>query len=98
MQAGDWYNCVDDELESLRVIARSAVHEHNSLHPEERGAIGPLLRQLINASESAIIEAPFHCAYGFNIVLGERVFLNAGCTILDTAKVTIGDNCALLIN
>ncbi|RWP27054.1 MAG: sugar O-acetyltransferase, partial [Mesorhizobium sp.] len=36
------------------------------------------------------IEAPFHCAYGFNLFLGDGVFLNAGCTILDTAPVRIG--------
>lgn len=95
MQAGNWYTCIDDELEALRVTARSAVHQHNTLRPEVRGAIGPELRQLINAKKSAIIEAPFHCAYGINIELGEGVFLNAGCTILDTARVTISDSCAL---
>ncbi len=95
MEAGGWYNCVDDELEALRVTARSAVYEHNTLAPTDRGAIGPKLRGLITAGESAIIEAPFHCAYGFNIKLGDRVYLNAGCTILDTAPVTIGDQCAL---
>lgn len=95
MNAGDWYNCVDDELEALRISARSAMHEHNTLHPEARGKIGPKLRQLIKAKDSTIIEAPFHCAYGINIELGDRVFLNAGCTILDTATVTINDYCAL---
>ena len=39
---------------------------------------------------NARIEAPFHCAYGFNIGLGAGVFINAGCTILDTAPVHIG--------
>jgi len=94
MQAGSWYTCIDDELEALRVTARSAVHQHNILPPEARGAIGPKLGQLIKA-KNAIIEAPFHCAYGINIELGDQVFLNAGCTILDTAKVTINDHCAL---
>ncbi len=94
MEAGEWYTCLDDELEELRVIARSAVHEHNHLTPEDRGAIGPKLRKLIR-HKSAIIEAPFHCAYGVNIQLGEQVFLNAGCTILDCATVTIEDQCQL---
>jgi maltose O-acetyltransferase len=94
MAAGEWYTCLDDELESLRVTARSAIHQHNTLHPTDRGAIGPELSQLIKA-ENAIIEAPFHCAYGINIRLGDQVFLNAGCTILDCATVTIGDQCQL---
>ena len=94
MAAGEWYTCLDDELEALRATARSAVHEHNSLPPEERGAIGPKLARLLSA-ENAIIEAPFHCAYGINIELGSQVFLNAGCTILDCASVRIGDQSQL---
>ena len=94
MDAGAWYTCLDDELEELRSAARSAVHEHNHLPPEKRTSMGPKLAQLISA-ESAIIEAPFHCAYGINIRLGKNVFLNAGCTILDCATVTIGDECQL---
>ncbi len=95
MQAGEWYTCLDGELEALRVTARAAVHEHNTMPPAERGTIGPKLRELINANGTAIIEGQFHCAYGFNIELGDRVFLNVGCTILDTAKVSIDDGCAL---
>ncbi len=94
MQAGEWYTCLDDELEALRVRAREAVFEHNHLPPEERQSMGPKLAQLINA-EKAIIEAPFHCAYGINISLGKNVFLNAGCTILDCAPVVIEDQCQL---
>ena len=94
MEAGEWYTCLDEELEALRDVARSAVHEHNTLPPDERGAIGPRLRDLITAT-SAFVEAPFHCAYGINIHLGEQVYLNAGCTILDCARVTIGDQCQL---
>ena len=94
MEAGEWYTCLDDELEALRVVTRAAVHQHNTLPPDERGAIGPKLAALITA-KNAIIEAPFHCAYGINIVLGDQVFLNAGCTILDTARVRIGDQCQL---
>lgn len=92
MEAGEWYTCLDEELEALRVASRSAVHEHNMLSPQDRGAMGPKLRTLIQAG-SAIIEAPFHCAYGINIELGDQVFLNAGCTILDCAKVKIEDQC-----
>jgi len=36
------------------------------------------------------IEPPFRCDYGSNIRLGDNVFINFGCTILDTCLVTIG--------
>ncbi|CAI2933526.1 Nodulation protein L [Aminobacter niigataensis] len=91
MAAGAWYNCVDAELDALRLAAANAIFEHNSLAPSLRGDIAPKLKALLGtAGEGARIEAPFHCAYGFNIHLGEGVFLNAGCTILDTAPVRIG--------
>jgi maltose O-acetyltransferase len=96
MASGEWYSCLDPELDAMRMKAREAVHEHNRLAPGPRGAIGPALRQLLaQAASDAMIEAPFHCAYGFNITLGRGVFLNAGCTILDTAAVTIGDGTLL---
>jgi maltose O-acetyltransferase len=92
MAAGQWYCCLDQELEALRIKAREAVHQHNTLAPAQRGNVAPALRALFaRAAEDAFIEAPFHCAYGLNISLGGRVYLNAGCTILDTAAVRIGD-------
>ena len=92
MAAGEWYTCLDPELEALRIVARDAVFEHNSLPPRRRGDMGWALKSLLGAAgEGARIEAPFHCAYGFNIFIGDGVFLNAGCTILDSGRVSIGD-------
>ncbi len=96
MASGEWYSCLDPELDALSMKAREGVYEHNTLAPGARGAITPALRRLLAcAASDATIEAPFHCAYGFNITLGRGVFLNAGCTILDTADVRIGDETLL---
>lgn len=96
MQAGESYTCMDPELSALRDAARRAVHEHNTIHPDQRGAAAPKLRSLFaGLGAGSMLEAPFHCAYGFNISLGPNVYLNAGCTILDTAPVTIHDGCML---
>ncbi|MBB2674039.1 sugar O-acetyltransferase [Rhizobium sp. H4] len=96
MAAGEWYCCLDDELDRLRQQARLAVHAHNTLRPDERGAVAPALRALFAiAAPDIFIEAPFHCSYGINITLGERVYFNAGCTILDSGRVTIGDRTML---
>jgi maltose O-acetyltransferase len=91
MAAGAWYNGLDPELEALRVVARRAVFEHNTLPPDERGDIAPALRELLgHVGADVRIEAPFNCPYGFNVFLGDGVFINTGCTILDTAPVRIG--------
>jgi len=95
MRAGEWYCCIDPELDSLRMLARRAVHAHNSAPPDERGAMAAELRALFAAAGDAFIEAPFHCTYGMNISLGSGVYLNSACVILDTASVSIGDGTML---
>lgn len=91
MLAGEWYSCICKDLEDRRAVAREAVHEHNTAHPARRGSLGPLLRNLAAEIGSGVfVEAPFHCSYGFNLHLAKRVYLNAGCVILDSAPVRIG--------
>ena len=91
MAAGEWYCCLDLELDARRITARSACHAHHPIPPAERGAIAPTLRSLFaEASETAFLEAPFHCSYGMNLHLADAVYMNAGCIILDSAPVKIG--------
>ena len=37
------------------------------------------------------LQPPFYCDYGSNIELGERVFFNFNCIVLDVCLVRIGD-------
>ncbi|KIC48615.1 sugar O-acetyltransferase [Tateyamaria sp. ANG-S1] len=92
MEAGDWYSCLDDELEAMRMVALDAVYAHNHLPPSERRTLSAPLRDLFAASGAdCLVEAPFHCSYGCNTHLGSNVFINSGCVILDSAPVHIGD-------
>ncbi|WP_291731045.1 sugar O-acetyltransferase [Leisingera sp. F5] len=96
MRAGEWYCCRDSELGMLQHQARVAVHQHNTALPDPSAQLSPALAKLFAGhGANCLIEAPFHCAYGINITLGHNVYLNAGCTILDTAPVTIGDGTML---
>lgn len=91
MGAGEWYCCLDAELDALRWRAREAVYQHNTTPPTERGNLAPALAALFaDVGDDVFLEAPFHCSYGMNISLGKRVYINAGCTILDSASVRIG--------
>jgi maltose O-acetyltransferase len=91
MLAGEWFLGLEPELEALRDRARVAVHEHNTLLPAQRGALGPKLASLFRrVGEGVFLEAPFHCSYGMNIDLGDGVYMNAGCVVLDSAAVRIG--------
>ena len=43
--------------------------------------------------ERVIVEAPFHCDYGYNITVGDDVLIGADCRISDTCAVNIGARC-----
>jgi maltose O-acetyltransferase len=92
MANGDWYTCLDAELDGLRQTARSAIHQHNTLPPAARETLCAPLRSLFAShGPDCLIEAPFHVSYGCNIHLGARIYINANCVILDSAQVMIGD-------
>lgn len=79
------------ELGLLREIARQACWRHATMDPAQRGPCAPELAALFAAfGKGAFIEAPFHTAYGRNLALGDNVYLNAGCVVLDAAPVHIG--------
>ena len=67
--------------------------EINSLRPtmvEERRR---LFRNLLGSvGDNFIIHSPFRCDFGFNVHIGKNFVGNFNMTILDEAKVTIGDN------
>ncbi|NIZ10261.1 sugar O-acetyltransferase [Pseudooceanicola sp. HF7] len=91
MQAGKWYNTFDREIDGFRDVCRHAVWRHNMLPPEARNGVAPELEAIMGQmGRGAFVEAPFHCAYGFNLFLGEEVYINSGCVILDSAPVRIG--------
>ena len=71
--------------------SQDAVHEHNTLPPRQRGMLGPKLQAVLGSvGEDVRIEGLFHCAYARNLHLGDRVYLNAGCVVLDTERVEVG--------
>lgn len=52
-----------------------------------------LLEELVpDLPPTSVICPPFHCDHGDGIRLGEHVFVNANCTFLDGAFITIGSH------
>jgi maltose O-acetyltransferase len=91
MLAGEIYNCLDADLEDERQKVKILLRLYNLAESSvERKSI--LDRILGHVGHNSIIESPFHCVYGQNIHIGDSVFLNIQCTILDCAQVSIGDH------
>ena len=91
MLAGDEYVATDPELVAASERSRRLVHAYNAeLDLDRREA---LLRELLGSvGERVTICSPFACDYGSNIEIGSGSFMNVGGTILDCARVTIGDD------
>lgn len=101
MVNGEWYEPL--KLFHLRTRAMDLCYEYNALRPSDFEGRTAKLKELIgNLGENVCVEQPFHCDYGKNITLGERTFLNVGCTMLDCAPITLGKhvlcgpNCSFL--
>ena len=92
MLAGEPYDPLDPDLVARRVRARDLCHALNATREREGDHRRAVLRDLFGAGgDSVWMEPPFHCDYGENIRLGERVFFNFNCVVLDVCRVTIGD-------
>lgn len=91
MLAGLPYNIMDPELVALRQKARKAIYAYNRSDPMEGDPPSDILAGLLGGfGKGILVETPLRCAYGVNTHLGDEVFLNSGCVILDCARVEIG--------
>jgi maltose O-acetyltransferase len=92
MLAGQLYDPLDPELARARERARDLCQELNATREADTHTRRRILRELLGAGgESVWMQPPFYCDYGSNILLGERVFFNFNCVVLDVCRVTIGD-------
>jgi maltose O-acetyltransferase len=92
MKSGELYDPLDPELTALRQQARELVWRFNQSPPGAAAERDALCRQLFGSvGQDLWLEPPFHCDYGFNIHLGDSVYFNFNCVILDPAEVHIGD-------
>jgi maltose O-acetyltransferase len=91
MLAGELYDPLDPALVAARRRARDLTHALNQSRDEHQAERLKILRELIGSIGDGIwIEPPFYCDYGTNIALGDKVFFNFNCVVLDVAAVTIG--------
>lgn len=93
MLAGELYDPLDAELVRQRRRARDLCRSLNDTredqHPERRA----ILTTLFGAGGDTVwMQPPFFCDYGNNIHLGERVFFNFNCTVLDVCEIRIGSH------
>jgi len=91
MIAGELYDPLDGELVAARGRARDLCRDLNATRDAEDGKRRRILAALFGAGGDTVwMQPPFFCDYGSNIELGERVFFNFNCVVLDVCPVRIG--------
>jgi maltose O-acetyltransferase len=95
MLSGKVYSAVDDQLLKELNEVKELIHEYNSMKPSQTLRRFQLLKSLLGhvADDEIIVNQPFYCDYGKQIRVGKRFFANFNLTVLDEARVTIGDDC-----
>ncbi len=92
MLAGEMYDPLDPELMADRERARDLCQALNATRESQQDERRRILRELFGTGgETVWMQPPFFCDYGANIELGERVFFNFNCVVLDVCRVRIGD-------
>lgn len=94
MLAGEIYDACAPEILRELYATQDAVWEYNQIRPSDYPLRTAKIKEILgHTGEHLIVNQPFHCDYGSNISVGEGFFSNFNLTILDEARVTIGDNC-----
>lgn len=93
MLAGELYRADSPELIADNRCISQWMSRYNAalaMAPEMRRSL--LAEAFAFVGEGVVVRPPFHCDYGYNISLGDGVFMNFNCVILDVVAVEIGAN------
>ena len=88
----------DDSVMEEQKVCRRILQKLNFADRSDFDTLAEIVKELLGKSENAFINPPFYCDYGKNIEVGKNFFANYNCTIIDVAKVKIGDNCQFAPN
>lgn len=92
MLNGEMYDPLDPDLVQARVRARDLCQALNATTERQEMERRRIVRELFGRGGDTVwMQPPFFCDYGTNISLGERVFFNFNCVVLDVCEVRIGD-------
>lgn len=91
MLAGELYDPLDIQLIDERMHTRLLLKQLNDSREDMTEERVQILRSLLpNSGLDIWLQPPFYCDYGYNIILGDNVFFNFNCVVLDVMKVEIG--------
>lgn len=88
----------DDAVMEQQKVCRRILQRFNTADRSDFELLAGIIKELFGKSEGAFVNPPFYCDYGSHIEVGKNFYANYNCTIIDVAKVKIGDNCMFAPN
>lgn len=96
MQEHQIYDDFDADLFDRRVEAKKLFKEFNRTTDDEVEKRQEIMKKLFKkVGERVYMEPNFTCEFGKNITLGNDLYINFGCTLLDCGQIVIGNNTLL---
>ncbi len=91
MLSGELYKAPDPELSKERLRARQLLKKLNESPEEDAENRKRIIAELIpDAGANLWLQPPFYCDYGTNLCIGDNVFFNFNCVVLDVMLVKVG--------
>src|SRR5690606_33119413 len=94
MLAGELYDALDPQLVAARDRARTLCQNLNATREREQDLRRRIREQLRSGGGDTVwMHTTFYRDYGSNIYLGQRVYCNSICIVLDVCEASIGEFC-----
>ena len=92
LRNGVWSNYIRPDIARDLLRCEEQCFLFNSLPPSQTAKKQAIIKNLVGSiGENFTLHSPFRCDFGFNIAIGDNLIANYGLTILDEAKVRIGN-------
>lgn len=89
----------DDAVFEEQKKTRKIMQRFNDADRSDFDLLSEIVKEMLGKTgKGTFINPPFFCDYGKHIEVGDNFFANYNCTIIDVAKVKIGNNVMLAPN
>ena len=99
MMAGEPFEMLDYDFIAAAMATKVKIADYNRLAPDDFAGRRAALKDLLGkVGDDAVVFSTLTVDLGFNIEIGDRTFVNANCTFLDTYPITIGSDVQIAPN
>lgn len=97
--SGELFDGKDPELAAMTLRTKRLLAQLNATDFGDEARRQELLHEMLGGiGHSVHVDIDFHCEYGRNIFIGDKVIINMNCTFVDNNRIDIGNNVLIASN